>query len=121
MYAQTFLVHCLAAVVAAKTISVDVSNSTVGLVFNPNTVTADVGDLVTFHFYPKNHSVVQGSLEEPCAPLASGSFFSGYVPTAVGPSNTTFTIPIKDKNPVWFYCSQAKHCIFGMAGVINPP
>jgi plastocyanin len=121
MYASYILTSCLAAIAAAKTIPVSVSNATIGLVFTPASLTADVGDVVTFHFFPRNHSVAQGSLEAPCKPLAANSFFSGFVPIANGTSNTTFSITIADKNPIWYYCSQAKHCNAGMAGVINPP
>lgn len=39
--------------------------------------------------------------------------------TAMG--QLTYTIPVRDTNPVWFYCSQARHCQSGMVGAINPP
>ena len=32
-----------------------------------------------------------------------------------------FTIAVNDTKPIWFYCSQAKHCQGGMVGVINAP
>lgn len=31
----------------------------------------------------------------------------------------SFTIPVTDTKPIWFYCSQGKHCQSGMVGVIN--
>lgn len=54
-----------------------------GIVFNPDTATAAIGDTVEFHFYPKNHSVTQGDFDSPCGTgsLTNG-FFSGYVPSA---------------------------------------
>ena len=59
----------------AKSITIGVGEG--GLVFKPESVTADVGDLLQFHFYPKNHSVVQGSFSTPCQPLAGG-VYSGF-------------------------------------------
>jgi len=32
----------------------------------------------------------------------------------------TFTIEVNDTKPIWFYCSQGKHCQSGMVGAINP-
>lgn len=62
----------------AKTITIGVGQG--GLVFNPETVVADTGDLLQFHYYPKNHSVTQGSFSSPCQPMAGG-IYSGFVPT----------------------------------------
>lgn len=33
----------------------------------------------------------------------------------------TFTIAVEDAKPIWFYCSQGRHCQSGMVGVVNPP
>ena len=50
-----------------------------GLVFTPDTITAPVGSVVQFAFYPRNHSVVQGDFNNPCQPLPGGhGFYSGY-------------------------------------------
>ncbi len=65
----------------AKTITIGVGEG--GLVFKPESVTADVGDLLDFHFYPKNHSVVQGTFSSPCQPLAGG-VYSGFMPEEAG-------------------------------------
>jgi plastocyanin len=46
-----------------------------GLVFNPQTVTADPGDMVVFKFYP-SHNVVQGSFSSPCQSSDSGCRWS---------------------------------------------
>ena len=88
------------------------------LTFSPNTTTAAAGDTVTFHFYPQKHSVVQAAFASPCEPLAGG-FFSGFVPTSSGESMTTFMITVNNTKPIWFYCSQGKHCQSGMVGAIN--
>jgi plastocyanin len=120
MWSQTLLLSYFAAIASTATVSIQVSDNNATLKFTPNTTTAAVGDTVVFHFFPKNHDVVQGSLAAPCNPLANG-FFSGFVPTAAGEANKTFAITVKDTQPIWYYCSQALHCKSGMVGVINPP
>lgn len=99
------------------------------ITFSPENIQANVGDLVQFQFHPKNHSVVQSTFDQPCVPIqnvvanASNAFFSGFMPTnasAAATSNIlTYTIRVMDAKPVWFYCSQAKHCQGGMVGAIN--
>ncbi|KAL1598879.1 hypothetical protein SLS60_008022 [Paraconiothyrium brasiliense] len=99
------------------------------LTFSPENVKAAVGDLVQFQFHPKNHSVVQSTFDQPCTPIQNvmpnmtTAFFSGFMPTnaSVGATSQvlTYTIRVMDTKPVWFYCSQAKHCQSGMVGAIN--
>ena len=78
----------------AKNIPISVGKG--GLVFNPESVTAAVGDLLQFSFYPLNHSVAQGILSAPCQPLAGG-VYSGFMPVAegegVGPRSILSTRP----------------------------
>jgi plastocyanin len=102
----------------AKIIPVTVGlNST--LTFSPNNIVADVGDLVLFTFYPKNHSVVQANFATPCQPKAEG-FNSGFdFATTSGESENEFVVKVEDTTPIWFYCAQANHCEQGMVGVIN--
>lgn len=52
--------------------------------------------------------------------VASNAFYSGFFPTAAEGS-LTYTIPVVDQQPMWFYCSQGPHCQMGMVGVVNPP
>lgn len=47
-----------------KSIKVEVGRS--GFTFDPNNVQANVGDTISFHFNPKNHSVTQSSFLQPC-------------------------------------------------------
>ncbi|OCL11319.1 Cupredoxin [Glonium stellatum] len=91
-----------------------------GLSFSPNSTTAAKGDTVVFHFFPGKHSVAQGAFDSPCAPLSNG-FYSGYLDSSSGESETTFVVTVNDTNPIWYYCSQVSHCQNGMVGVINPP
>ncbi|KAJ4365859.1 hypothetical protein N0V83_008481 [Neocucurbitaria cava] len=98
-----------------------------GLHFEPENVVAEPGDLIEFSFLPKNHSVVQSSFDEPCAPLSSSSgtttgIFSGFnFNTTAGEAPNVFTFMVKDRNPIWYYCSQTvgNHCQMGMSGVVN--
>lgn len=99
---------------------VDAANG--GLKFTPSSVTAAVGDVVEFHFYPQKHNVVQGSFDTPCkvGGITAG-FYSGFVPIAKGESATVFRVNVTSTDPVYFYCSQISHCQNGMVGAINPP
>lgn len=54
--------------------------------FEPNIISAEVGDYIEFHFGPKNHSVARGSFSRACAPTRDGGFFSGYLPVEEGES-----------------------------------
>ena len=101
------------------------------LSFYPNNVQARPGDLVQFQFHPKNHSVVRSTFDQPCIPMgniqanATNTFFSGFMPTnsSFGTNSNvlTYTIRVMDTKPIWYYCSQARHCQNGMVGAINAP
>ncbi|MCJ1413159.1 hypothetical protein MMC19_007263 [Ptychographa xylographoides] len=104
---------------------VKVSNANGTLVFTPNSITAAVGSLVQYQFYPMNHSVVRANFQNPCVPIANvmpstPGLFSGFQPTT-GLTTPVYTILINDTMPIWYYCSQGMHCQAGMVGVINPP
>jgi plastocyanin len=91
------------------------------LKFNPESVNANVGDVVRFVFQQKNHTVTQSTLENPCSPMAGG-FDSGYMPV---PANQTSGFPtaeltVQRAAPVWAYCRQGTHCRSGMVFAINP-
>lgn len=94
------------------------------LKFNPETLTAAVGDTITYQFFAKNHAVAQSSFNEPCQPL-TGGVFSGFTPnpSTDTPSPTTFTITVNDTKPIWIYCPQTNgdHCQKGMVHAINAP
>ncbi|KAA8896109.1 Cupredoxin [Sphaerosporella brunnea] len=102
---------------------VKVSDANGDLAFSPSEIKAEVGSWIEFRYWPRNHSVVQSSFDKPCQPLSGAStIWSGFMPVAAGTTDfPTFTVKINDTNPIWFYCSQGKHCQSGMVGVINPP
>lgn len=76
----------------ARNISISVGQA--GLAFEPDVVTANKGDLLNFHFYPKNHSVAQSSFSSPCHP-STGGVYSGFMPETaegVGPRLSSLDI-----------------------------
>lgn len=96
------------------------------LQFYPEAIGAHPGDQVVFHFNPKNHSVVQSSLDSPCAPKEGGvrSEFFAVMANATQESRPTWTITINDTTPFWAYCPQARdtpnfHCGKGMVFSVN--
>jgi hypothetical protein len=56
-------------------------------------------------------------------PNKTDAFFSGFMPASATGANSsqllTYTIRVQDTKPIWFYCSQGKHCQAGMVGAIN--
>ena len=68
------LLAFLAAIAFAKTVVINVGQS--GFTFSPDTNTADVGDMLEFHFFGSIHSAVSGDFSTPCQMSASG-FDSG--------------------------------------------
>jgi plastocyanin len=95
------------------------------LTYSPEAIGAQVGDQVVFHFLAKNHTVTQSSFANPCG-LKDGGLNSGFQPV---PANTTdnfptFTVEVKDTEPIWIYCAQGartatSHCGAGMVFAIN--
>lgn len=93
-----------------------------GTKFTPDFVRAAKGDEIIFEFYPKNHTVTQSTLAQPCLPIASGGD-SGYIPVAAGVTERPVKrLVVEDPNvPLWFYCKQGTHCSSGgMVFAVNP-
>lgn len=60
-----------------------------GLTFSPDSLKAEVGDQVSFSFYPSNHAVVRSTFDKPCAPMPAnmdGAIYSGFPDTSDGES-----------------------------------
>jgi plastocyanin len=92
-----------ASVAGVHTVTVGANGA---LAFSPNTITAAVGDIVEYIFFPQTHSVAQSTFAEPCTPFSNGtSFFSGGMTTASGQNAKTFQITINDTSPIWFFCA----------------
>ncbi|KAF7924384.1 uncharacterized protein EAE98_007435 [Botrytis deweyae] len=96
-----------------------------GLNYDPRELTADVGDIIEFRFYPLNHSVARAEYKQPCIPYEDTGagkigFWSGFEPTAIVSNNPPiFNLRINDTEPIFFYCSAPGACQEGMVGVIN--
>lgn len=95
--------------------------------YSPHNITADVGDVIIFEFYPRNHSVVKADYLAPCVPASEDVFYSGEFNRfnenngqLVGPP-PTWSLVVNDTAPTFFYCTAIDSCIGnGMVGVINP-
>ncbi|KAH9979701.1 hypothetical protein BJV74DRAFT_121937 [Russula compacta] len=105
---------------------ITVGNDTGGTIYNPTNINAMIGDIVSFTFHPKNHSVTESSFAKPCTPLADG-FDSGFHPVAIGTNDSfpTWNITVNSTNPIWVHCRQdantaASYCGKGMVFAINP-
>ncbi|KAM0426155.1 hypothetical protein ACHAPT_008499 [Fusarium lateritium] len=113
-----FASAALACLASAETIKITATSDNK---FEPEEVKAEKGDILEFHFEPKNHSVVSGDYQYPCSPLNVGDgFFSGFVPTDDGTADKVFRVTVNDTEPLPFYSSQGKECPGGMVGIINP-
>ncbi|CAG8018168.1 unnamed protein product [Penicillium nalgiovense] len=83
--------------------------------FVPTDITAKVGDIVVFEFYPTNHSVLKADYLAPCIPASENVYYSGAFEN-FNEHNGQLVGP-----PSFFYCTAIDSCIKnGMVGVINP-
>lgn len=104
------------------------ADGTPGLVFNPQVITAAVGDLINFEFHGGNHTVTQSSFANPCTQqfntvTQQNGFTSPFMPyDAASGQIGVFTLEVtQTANPIWFFCARKPHCKGGMYGAINPP
>lgn len=88
--------------------------------YNPETVVADIGDIVEFNFRAANHTATQSSFDSPCVGIPDG-FKTG---VQMNPYDIDRLIirqfEVVDSKPVWFYCGFSNHCEQGMVFAINP-
>ncbi|KAF2085077.1 hypothetical protein K490DRAFT_67963 [Saccharata proteae CBS 121410] len=95
--------------------------------YYPNVTYANPGDIITFEFFPTNHSVIRGEYTgwpgcggngcNPCVPYElyhpdEVGFFSKNqkVASVTDASKTIWNLTINDTNPVWFYCDALNSC-----------
>ncbi|KAF3483100.1 uncharacterized protein GIQ15_02424 [Arthroderma uncinatum] len=109
----------LASFVAAENIDVKVGEG--GLKFVPDNIKAKQGDNIVFHFVAGHHDVTLGKYSDPCMPIDGATIWSGVIDTVEKGKGVTFTVPVQDDKPKWFYCGVAKHCQNGMSLVLNEP
>ncbi|THH13090.1 hypothetical protein EW146_g7096 [Bondarzewia mesenterica] len=91
------------------------------LTYTPSNITAAVGDIIEFKFVQMNHSATQTSFDAPCTPI-EGGFNSGFNPIAADQTSNfpTFSVEVKDTEPIWVSCQQVGHCHLGMTFAANP-
>jgi plastocyanin len=98
--------------------------------FTPNSINALPGDIVTFKFWPGNHSVIRAEYGYPCIPYEdldgneNGGFYSGVQSPDehdVESGNLpTWNLTINSTDPTFFYCGAPGSCVrWGMLGAIN--
>lgn len=112
---------------AQKVQVVTVSTANNSLVYTPDNIKANAGEMVQFQFVAGNHTVTQSTFDQPCTPISTiqtnvTGFHSGYQPAAASKETgmiPTYTVMINDSKPIWLYCAQGKHCQSGMVMVIN--
>jgi len=108
--------------------TIEVSNRT--HYFTPNSINALPGDIVTFKFWPGDHSVIRAEYGYPCIPYedvqenGEGGFYSGVKsPDAqdVRDDNLpTWNLTINSTAPTFFYCGAPGSCVsWAMLGAIN--
>ncbi|KAJ7866125.1 hypothetical protein B0H13DRAFT_1636817, partial [Mycena leptocephala] len=93
-------------------------------IFSPSNISAKVGDVVTFQFVSKNHSVTQTSFAKPCSALLAGGVDSGFQPALLNaPAFPTFSFTVNNAStPLFFTSTQAaiaSECNKGMVFSIN--
>lgn len=71
-----------------------------GLVFTPDSLAAEPGDMVQFNFLSKNHTITQSAFAKPCVKLVDGAD-SGFMPNGDETLNPppTFKFQVLDKKP----------------------
>jgi plastocyanin len=128
-------VAALSAIAPALVSAVDIpvivganADGSAGLVFSPQVITAQVGDIVNFQFRGGNHTVTQSSFANPCAwqfntATQKNGFNSDFVPFVPASGQVgVYSLEITQvTTPIWFFCGRKPHCKGGMFGAINPP
>ncbi|PVI07940.1 hypothetical protein DM02DRAFT_637758 [Periconia macrospinosa] len=88
--------------------------------FFPDQLTANVGDVVMFEFFQKNHTATQSTFDQPCK-KKDGGMDSGFMPNPEGKAGVTWNFTVETTDALWFYCKQQQgtHCGVGMVLSIN--
>ncbi|KAK1594148.1 extracellular serine-rich protein [Colletotrichum navitas] len=95
------------------------------VLFYPDVVRANPGDIVQFQFWPNNHTVTQAAgTQAPCMPLQDqnpNAVHSGFIPGVTDGSPVgTFNVQVENTEPMLMYCATGMHCQLGMVMIINP-
>ncbi|KAM5345332.1 hypothetical protein ACJ41O_011194 [Fusarium nematophilum] len=95
--------------------------------FTPANVTAEVGDVIEWRFYPSGHWVIRGDFDNPCIPYEyvdtdRRGFSSGAQKVqAITDDGPRFRVRVNNTDPIFFYCGAPGSCVkYHMMGVVNP-
>jgi plastocyanin len=93
------LLAAIAATAVAKTIVINAGQS--GFTFSPDSVTANMGDTLEFHFFGSIHTAVQGDFSTPCqmGSLLGSGFDSGSISNKADGS----VCPVSGHHLYWQY------------------
>ncbi|EUC48972.1 hypothetical protein COCMIDRAFT_33641 [Bipolaris oryzae ATCC 44560] len=98
-----------------------------GFKFTPQEISnVSVGDIVSWEFYPPDHSVARAEFGSACVPYEETGkdkvgFWSGTQWVNDTSQITYFNITINSTEPIFYYCAAPNSCIGEhMVGVINP-
>ncbi|KAJ7174154.1 hypothetical protein C8R43DRAFT_1102629 [Mycena crocata] len=124
MFSKVYFLALIPSILAANfDVTVGQAN---GFTFTPTTITAAVGDTVTFTVVSRNHSITSTNFSGAvCPPPAGGvgpnAFDSGFL-SALGGVTPSFVYTVQDTAPHFGACMQAAggHCRAGMTFAINP-
>lgn len=107
--------------------------------YNPESITANVGDVVEFQFMQKNHTATQSTFAEPCKAMEGGKD-SGFMPNPEGKPGVTWNMTVETTDAICklhhfysssctaqlteiigMYCKQdqGEHCGKGMVFSVN--
>ncbi|EAU91610.1 hypothetical protein CC1G_12089 [Coprinopsis cinerea okayama7 len=126
MLSFLYTLFSFALLVHARDIIITVGGNTTenpGAVFSPQSVTADLGDVVIFNFTQGNHTAIQALFGSPCIPAHEidstvNGFNSGFRDAGNFSAITQLSVPITDPNAtLWFY--DYNTCAEGGVGGIN--
>ncbi|KAF7328058.1 hypothetical protein MKEN_00386900 [Mycena kentingensis (nom. inval.)] len=120
-----FLALAAPALVLAADIPVTVGAAN-SFTFSPSSITAAVGDTITFTVVSRNHSITTTHFSGAVCPPPPGGvgpngFDSGFL-SALDGTTPSFTYTVVDTEPHFGACMQAAgaHCRIGMTFAINP-
>lgn len=67
--------------------------------YRPESITANVGDVVEFQFMQKNHTATQSTFAEPCKAMEGGKD-SGFMPNPDGAAGVTWNMTVETTDAI---------------------
>jgi plastocyanin len=77
--------------------------------YTPESITAAVGDMVSFVFMQKNHTVTQSTFAKPCEKM-DGGMDSGFMPNPDGKAGVTWNMTVPSAEPLCTFPDITKTC-----------